>query len=94
MVQTGESELGYELAERQLAERVAALALTAFSRDELDGMPAEQRTVLNVLLKRRLRQDGTEPGVGDCLLIRQQFERFCERRFGDPAAMRLAAQLR
>ncbi len=87
-------ELQLALSAQGLAERVVALALLAFSADELDAMPAEQRTLLNVLLKRRIQQGGKEPDTGDCLRIRQQFELFCENRFSDPATTLLTKQLR
>ena len=74
--------------------REAGQAFLAFSAEELELMPTEQRQVLDVLLKRRLRQGGTEPDVVDCLRIRLQLESFFENRFEEPNAMRLALQLR
>jgi hypothetical protein len=91
---TSEDELQVALSSQALADQVVALALLAFSADELDAMKAEQRTLLNVLLKRRILQAGAEPDVGDCLLVRQQFELFCENRFSDPATARIVKQLR
>lgn len=89
-----DSEIEQVIANRRLAERVEACALLAFAPEELAAMPAEQRSVLDMLIKRYLNRAGDTPEVGDCLRLRQQFEQFCERQTGGSDSFRLAAQLR
>lgn len=87
-------ELQLAIAARQLAERAMAVALLAFSTEELEALPGDHRKVLDVLFKRRLREGGAEPTVEDSLRIRQQFEHYSQNHLDDPNAARLAAQLR
>lgn len=82
------------IAAQRFAEQCEALLLQAFTAEELAAIPAELRPTLDMLLKRRLRQDAPEPTLGELLVIRQQFEQFCENRLALPSATRLAQQLR
>lgn len=88
------SELEAVIAARRLNEHIEALALTAFSAEELDALSADFRKVLDMLFKRRMAVVGADLSLEDCLRIRQQFESYCDNRVGDPTALRLAAQLR
>lgn len=88
------SEIEAAIAAQHFAELCEALLLEVFTAEELAAIPAELRPTLDVLLKRRLRQDGPEPTLGELLTIRQQFEQFCENRLALPGATRLAQQLR
>ena len=73
-----------------LSQRVEALLLEAFEPDELAALSPDLRATLDVLVKRRLRQDPSEPSLAELLRIRQQFELYSESR----GAIRLTAQLR
>ena len=48
-------ELELAIAARRLAERAMAVALLAFSAEELEALATDHRKVLDVLIKRRLR---------------------------------------
>jgi hypothetical protein len=88
------SELEAVIAAKRLNEHIEALALTAFSAEELAAIPPDFRKVLDMLFKRRMAQAGADLTLEDCLRIRQQFEQYADNRVGDPTALRLAAQLR
>lgn len=94
MTRDRSSELQWVIANRRMAEQVETCALMAFSPDELAAMPDEQRTVLDVLIKRYLTQHGETPELADCLRLRQQFEQFCDGHSSTAASFRVAAQLR
>lgn len=87
------NELERAIDNQKLAEHLQRLALLAFAEDELDALPADIRNVLTLLTKRRMAEAGMELGVGDMLRIRQQVEAYQDSRMGNPAALRLAAQL-
>lgn len=87
-------ELEMLIAASRLAEQAMAVALLAFSPEELELLPADHRRVLDVLIKRRLREGGAEPTLEDSLRIRLRFEQYFQNHLDDPNAARLAAQLR
>ncbi|HEY9010320.1 MAG TPA: hypothetical protein VIN06_04835 [Devosia sp.] len=88
------NEIEAAIAAQRFAEQCEALLLEVFAADELAAIPAELRPTLDMLLRRRLRQDASEPTVGELLVIRQQFEQFCDHHLALPGATRLAQQLR
>ena len=77
-----------------LGEHVERLVRLAFAEDELAALPTDIRNVLTVLTKRRMSVAGMDLGVGDMLRIRQQVEDYQDSHFSNPAAVRVAAQLR
>lgn len=88
------NELERAIDNQRLGQHIDRLALLAFAEDELAALPADIRNVLMMLTKRRMAVAGMDLGVGDMLRIRQQVEDYQESRLGNPAALRLAAQLR
>jgi hypothetical protein len=88
------NELERAIDNQRLGQHIDRLALLAFAEDELAALPADIRNVLMMLTKRRMAVAGMDLGVGDMLRIRQQVEDYQESRVGNPAALRLAAQLR
>ena len=94
MALTSQEELDQAIAEERFAERMREFALLAFSAEELDGLPMEQRRVLDLLIKRRMREGGAEPDAYDSLSIRQQFEEYVLNRMGNMLAAQIGAQIR
>ncbi len=88
------NELERAIDSQRAGEHIGRLALLAFGEDELAAMPADIRSILIMLTKRRMAVAGLELGVADMLRIRQQVEDYQDSRIGNPAALRLAAQLR
>jgi hypothetical protein len=88
------NELERAIDNQRLGEHIERLALQAFAEDELAALPIDIRNVLMMLTKRRMAVAGTNLGVGDMLRIRQQVEDYQDSRLGNPAAVRIAAQLR
>jgi hypothetical protein len=88
------NELEAAIAARRLNEHIERLALSVFSAEELAAVPAENRKVLDMLFKRRMRDAGADLTQADCLGVRQQFEQYTTTRVSDPLALRLATQLR
>jgi len=88
------NELERAIDNHRLGDHIAQLALLAYADDELAALPADLRTILVMLTKRRIAVAGLDLGVADMLRIRQQVEDYQETRTGNPAALRLAAQLR
>lgn len=88
-----DNDLDRVITETRKAEALETLALQAFTRDELDALPAAERRVLDMLLKRQLRQS-LDPSLADALHIRRQFEDFCDRQTGAAASIRLFPALR
>jgi hypothetical protein len=87
-------ELARAIDGHRLSEHVDRLALIAFAAEELAALPADIRNVLKVLTKRRIAAAGLDLGIADMLHIRQQVEDYQDSRLGNPAALRLMAQLR
>ena len=88
------NELERAIDNQRLGQHIDRLALLAFAEDELAALPDDIRNVLMMMTKRRMAVAGMDLGVGDMLRIRQQVEDYQESRVGNPAALRLAAQLR
>ena len=88
------NELERAVDGQRLDEHLERLVLLAFAEDELAAMPTDIRNVLTLLTKRRMAVAGMDLGVGDMLRIRQQVEDYQDSRIGNPAAVRIAAQLR
>lgn len=89
---SAESELNRAIIERRQAEQLEAIALLAFEPDELALLSTERRQVLDMLIKRRLKQT-LDPSLADALEVRRQFEDFCDRQSAAPSSLWLAAAL-
>lgn len=89
---SAESELNRAIIERRQAEQLEAIALLAFEPDELAQLSKERRQVLDMLIKRRLKQT-LDPSLADALEVRRQFEDFCDRQSAAPSSLWLAAAL-
>ena len=88
-----ESDLERVITEQRKADMLEALALQAFTAEELAAMPAADRRVPGLLLKRQLRTT-LDPSLADALRLRREFEDFCDRQSGNAAAIRLFPALR
>lgn len=86
------SELDRAIIERRQAEMLERIALLAFEPHELSELSGERRQVLDMLIKRRLRQT-LDPSLADALEVRRQFEDFCDRQSSAPGSLWLTAAL-
>jgi hypothetical protein len=89
---SAESELDRAIIERRQAEQLERVALLAFEPDELALLGTEPRRMLDMLIRRRLRQT-LDPSLADALEVRRQFEDFCDRQSAAPSALWLTAAL-
>lgn len=86
------SELDRAIIERRQAEQIERIALLAFEPHELASLGRERRQMLDMLIKRRLKQS-LDPSLSDALEVRRQFEDFCDRQSAAPSSLWLAAAL-
>lgn len=88
-----ESDLERAITEERKAKALEAFALEAFTSDELAALSPARRRVLDMLLKRQLR-DSLDPGIAEALRVRRQFEDYCDNQSSSAVSLRLSAQLR